>query len=98
MSRIMNGRSVSEYQKDEEDSSKLIIPRLHRNMTGEVKCRVYNDYGAEFSSAAQITVICKLEMCWYLIIRFLIIRNGDLHQHMSSINTDLRLQQFASKH
>ena len=63
MLRIMNGRSVSEYQQDEGDSSKLIIPRLHRNMTGEVKCRVYNDYGAEFSIAAQITVICKLETC-----------------------------------
>ena len=60
MLRIMNDRSVSEYQQDGRDSSKLIIPRLHRNMTGEVKCRVYNDYGAEFSSAAQITVICKL--------------------------------------
>ena len=60
MLRIMNGRSVSEYQQDERDSSKLIIPRLHRNMTGEVKCRVYNDYGAEFSTAAQINVICKL--------------------------------------
>ena len=59
----MNGRSVSEYQQDEGDSSKLIIPRLHRNMTGEVKCRVYNDYGAEFSTAAQITVICKFETC-----------------------------------
>ena len=55
----MNGRSVSEYQQDEGDSSKLIILRLHRNMAGEVKCRVYNDYGAEFSNAAQITVIGK---------------------------------------
>ena len=57
----MNGRSVSEYQQDERNGSKLIIPRLNRNMTGEVKCRVYNDYGAEFSGAAQITVICKLK-------------------------------------
>ena len=55
----MNGRSVGEYQQDEDGSSKLIIPRLHRNMTGEVKCRVYNDYGAEFSNVAEITVICK---------------------------------------
>ena len=59
MLRIMNGRSVSEYQQDERDSSKLVIPRLKRNMTGEVKCRVYNDYEAEFSNAAQITVIGK---------------------------------------
>jgi hypothetical protein len=28
-------------------------------MTGEVKCRVYNDYGAEFSTVARITVISK---------------------------------------
>jgi hypothetical protein len=55
----MNGRSVSEYQQDQDNSSKLAIPRLHRNMTGEVKCRVYNDYGAEFSSVARITVISK---------------------------------------
>ena len=61
--RIMNGRSVSEYQQDEGDGSKLILPRLHRNMTGEVKCRVYNDYGAEFSNAAKITVVCKSEIC-----------------------------------
>ena len=57
--RIMNGRSVSEYQQDEKESSKLVIPRTYRNMTGEVKCRVYNDYGAEFSDAAKITVISK---------------------------------------
>ena len=60
----MNGRSVNEYQQDEGDGSKLILPRLHRNMTGAIKCRAYNDYGAEFSNVAKITVICKLKMCY----------------------------------
>ena len=55
----MNGRSVSDYQQDEMERSKLTIPRLHRNMTGEVKCRVYNDYGAEFSNTAKITIISE---------------------------------------
>ena len=70
MLRIMNGRSVSEYQQDKGDGSKLILPRLHRNMTGEVKCRVYNDYGAEFSNVAQITVICELKI--YLVFKKII--------------------------
>ena len=60
---ILNGRSVSEYQQDEKESSKLVIPRTHTNMTGEVKCRVYSDYGAEFSNAAKITVITKNDSC-----------------------------------
>ncbi|XP_028418942.1 cartilage intermediate layer protein 1-like [Dendronephthya gigantea] len=52
----INDRGADEYQHDEIQSSKLIIPHVFKNMSGEIKCRVYDDHGAEFSDPARITV------------------------------------------
>ena len=56
---MINDGSGDKYQHDELQSSKLIIPRMFRNMSGEIKCRVYTDYGAEFSDPAIVTVFSE---------------------------------------
>jgi hypothetical protein len=56
---MINDGAGDEYQHDELQSSKLIIPQMFGNMSGEIKCRVYSDYGAEFSDPANVTVFSK---------------------------------------
>ncbi|XP_028407616.1 cartilage intermediate layer protein 1-like [Dendronephthya gigantea] len=87
---IFNGHSVSEFQQDTKKSSKLTISRLHRNMSGEVKCRVYNDYGAEFSNVARITVITKNDSCnGKPLSKYLALPPGCVEENMNSSSVDV---------
>ena len=56
---MINDHGADEYQHDQLQSSKLIIPHVFKNMSGEIKCRVYDDHGAEFSDPAKIIVFSK---------------------------------------
>ena len=67
---MINDLGANEYQLDQLQGSKLIIPHVFKNMSGEIKCRVYDDHGAEFSDPAKIIVFSKyIRSCMSILLR-----------------------------